>query len=763
VRPSAPHEPEPAPFGPRLLLLAFLASAAFWAWQFRGVVFLGQNLTGYHLLDPRITGAEPVQGRRKLNQELPGRDASFQVTHLPYQAFLARGFHRGSFPLWNPGIGCGQPVASDPQYKPYNPFFWPYFFRPSAWLFSVCVALMALWGMWGGILYLRELGLSLVPALLGGLMLAFNPLTQQMLVLSAPWAYWMFLWGLWGAERWSRGRPGGLPLAAAAAALAVFAGHPVVAALYMVVLETYLLLRPEEMSWKERLGGAAAVAGLAALLSAVQWLPFAAEFSRYASYKSAWDGGPRNDWWLLADPKSLIYVPLPVWALAAAGLVQGVRRLRLFFGALVFYGALVMFPWLGNGVARWVLSLGGVLVARYGQEVFWLGLMGLSALGLEALAGTWRQGERWRAVRFFIYGGAWFFVVAYVIEEVHSTLFWPQVYVRLTWLSLLACLPALLLPVVPRSRAWTGAVVAGFLFAVCLPASLPTALDRYLTGRDFTTDPPAIVKAILKDEAAPERSRISGGRYANDYLADLCPNQNLAWGLSDIRITSPIILRGYADFTQHWNTATIYMTTCYLPRQDANLLRFLGVRWTVRDAVRPDPGLPVRRECPPLALQEVPGFEPWVRAVADWEVAANRMDEYRRTFALIESGGWRARAVLDAAPREAVAAGSWTPPAIRWESAETDRYRWAVAGNSGSLLLVLQNWDPNWMARLDGARVQVLRAYATFMALWVPSGDHTVELRYREPSLWAGAAVSLLSWMGLVAWWLRRARWRGVQ
>jgi len=121
--------------------------------------------------------------------------------------------------------------------------------------------------------------------------------------------------------------------------------------------------------------------------------------------------------------------------------------------------------------------------------------------------------------------------------------------------------------------------------------------------------------------------RISGARYAHDYLADLCPNQNLFWSLSDVRLTNPIILETYADFAQHWNTANIYMTTCYLPRQNAELMRFLGVRWTVRDAARPDPDLPVRRIEGPLALQEVEGFRPWARLVSGWEAGVARPDE----------------------------------------------------------------------------------------------------------------------------------------
>lgn len=732
---------------------AMAVAALLWIWPFRGILFHDRNFAGYPLLDARITGSPGAPARGKANQNLPGRDASLLLMHLPFQAYLARHFGEGRFPLWNPDMGCGQPVAPDPQYKPYNPFFWPYFWTPSARAFSLAIAAMALFGVAGFVLYLREAGLGWAACTAGGFLMALNPMTQQMLVLSSPWALWPFAWALWGAERWCRGRPSGLPVAAGASALMVYAGHPVIGAFYGAVLVAYLLARPGEIPARRRFGGAAALSAAVLLLAAVHLLPFLANFGDYASYKTAWDGGPGHEWWLLSDPKSLVYVPLPVWGLAAAGLGRGAGRLRAFFAALVVYGALVMFPWIGNGVLRWTLTLGGVLVARYGQEAFWLGLAGLSALGIEALAASWRAGERWIVSRFFLYGAAWHYVLAWLVMEVHFSLFWPKVYRTLAAAELLAAVPALLIPLLPRGRAWTGTAAAAFLAVAACPFLLPTTPSRYETAEDWTRRPPPIVEGIAPPAGDPASERISGARYAHDYLADLCPNQNLFWSLADIRLTNPVILANYADFAQHWNTANIYMTTCYLPRQDAGLLRFLGVRWTVRDAARPDPELPVRRTEWPLALQEVEGFRPWVRLVPDWEAGTTRSDELRRTFALLRSGEWEGRAVLDADPGLAPRKLAGEEVArISWVERGPDRWRWDVDSATGGILVVLQNAHRGWRANLDGSPVRIRRAYGTFQAVALPPGKHMVGFVFHDPWWVAGLSVTLAAWPGLALW-----------
>jgi len=733
----------------RPFLLLIIVVSALWFFQFSPIVAGGLNLMGYHLLDPRITGASPIPHKKRLNMELPGRDASLLMTHLPYQTFISRNLHNFLYPQWNPETGCGQPVTSDPQYKPFNPFFWPYFAWPSAWMFSVCIALMALWGMIGFSLYLRELGFSWQAATVGGLLLAWNPLTQQMLILSAPWSMWGFAWSIFGIERWAGRKKFGLTIAVTASALMVYMGHPVISALYFLILICYTIFRPSGFSLKKICATIGFLVAGTLVLTACQVIPFLAGFSQYANYKSVWDGGPHNNWWELSNPRSLIYVPLPIWGLAFAGLVSTwSKRLKLFFILLAVYGILLMFPLLDSGFLRWILSLGGVLVARYGQEAFWLGLLGLSALGLSFLADSWEKGQRLIASRAFLYGALWYFVLAWITMYEHFTLFWPAVFKRLVFLEILTCLPAIVVMLVPRKSLWTRNTALLFCGILLILPVLPTHFQRYFSSVDLSVNPPAIVNAALDNGAGSVKQRISGGRYPNDYLADLCPNQNLAWGLSDIRLTNPIILKRYAEFTQHWNTANIYMTTCYLPRQNAELLRFLGVKWTVRDSKRPDKTLPVSFSHPPLVLQEVEDSVSWVRAVPNWEVAANEPDEFRRTFQVIRTGEWRNKVVLNSPPEIPFANDSaWKTPEISWMEKGPDRWKWTVHGSYPSILVVLQNSHPGWKAEIDGKTIHILKAYGSFMAIEVPEGTHEITFRFRDWWFLSGLVVTLIGWM----------------
>lgn len=68
------------------------------------------------------------------------------------------------------------------------------------------------------------------------------------------------------------------------------------------------------------------------------------------------------------------------------------------------------------------------------------------------------------------------------------------------------------------------------------------------------------------------------------------------------------------------------------------------------------------------------------------------------------------------------------------------------------LLTLSQAWFPGWEARLDGRSAPVLRADGLVTGVPVPAGHHAVALRYHAPGLDAGAAVSLLAAMALLAW-----------
>lgn len=743
--------------GPTLIVLLF------WVIQFYPVLFSHENLLGYRLLDPRYTGMAPENQRKSIFNRLPSQDASMLQTHFPFQLFLASQFHAGTFPLWNPLIGCGTPVTSDPQYKPFNPFFWPFFALPSAWMFSLGIALMALVGGVGYAVFLRRLDLGWAAVAFGGVLLTFNPLTAQTVVLSNPWAAWMFPWALVGADRWKRREHLGMPLAVAASAVMVYAGHPMSAVLHFAILLLYLWFPGGERTGRERLTGSILLGGGLAVLVAVHVLPTVGASGQYWSYKLNWDGGPYHHWLEFLNPKTEIYIPSVLWGLFFVGMLFGAKPVRWFFLTCAAYGAVVMLPWIGPGPARSAMTFGGLLVARYGAEAFWFGFLGLTSLAVHAFSTAQDFKEQFARVRLFAYGVAWYFGLSWASAQAGGLL-WPMVYKRLCHWELAACIPALVMLLVPKRRRWLAPASAAFCVVVLALWQLPLPMSRYFSTVDLFKNPPAVVQA-MSHPAGGGAARVTGAYYKLDLLADLCPNQGMCWGIPDIRITSPLILQHYREFSDHWNWPGLFGTYCFFPRQEEALLQFLGVRWVVADTSRPFGNLPEVRRLAPLALQEVSNPAPWVRAVGRWQVAANSDAAWRATFASIRSGSWREEAVLDANPGLAESNGNWKEPGLTWLQAGPNRWTWKVKGADDSLLLVLMNDNPGWRARVDGSPARIYRAYGTFMAVAVPAGSHEVSLAFRAPWFLVGAATSAIGWVALLAWivvaWRRRTERHG--
>ncbi|MCP4165909.1 MAG: YfhO family protein [Chloroflexi bacterium] len=70
-------------------------------------------------------------------------------------------------------------------------------------------------------------------------------------------------------------------------------------------------------------------------------------------------------------------------------------------------------------------------------------------------------------------------------------------------------------------------------------------------------------------------------------------------------------------------------------------------------------------------------------------------------------------------------------------------------------LLVAQVWYPGWQASIDGGGWQpVLRADATWQGLQVPSGQHSIELRFRPPAYLLGVIIAILTLIAVAAIWI---------
>ena len=72
------------------------------------------------------------------------------------------------------------------------------------------------------------------------------------------------------------------------------------------------------------------------------------------------------------------------------------------------------------------------------------------------------------------------------------------------------------------------------------------------------------------------------------------------------------------------------------------------------------------------------------------------------------------------------------------------------------LVVVAESWAPGWSVTLDGLTAPVLRVDGTLLGVAVPPATRRVRFHYEEPWLLAGASLSLLGVVVVLAEWVRR-------
>jgi uncharacterized membrane protein YfhO len=74
-----------------------------------------------------------------------------------------------------------------------------------------------------------------------------------------------------------------------------------------------------------------------------------------------------------------------------------------------------------------------------------------------------------------------------------------------------------------------------------------------------------------------------------------------------------------------------------------------------------------------------------------------------------------------------------------------------VAGSAVAYEFISEAYYPAWRAYIDGRPVPLYVADHVLRAVPVPAGEHTVELRYESSSLRIGLAISVISYLALIA------------
>ena len=109
-------------------------------------------------------------------------------------------------------------------------------------------------------------------------------------------------------------------------------------------------------------------------------------------------------------------------------------------------------------------------------------------------------------------------------------------------------------------------------------------------------------------------------------------------------------------------------------------------------------------------------------------------------------------------------AGALRANALRDARVTADRVEGSLSLAAPGVLQLSIPYSKGWTAWIDGVKAPVVRSDDMYMALPVDAGEHQVLLRYETPYLKLGAALSLATLIGLVAWRIvgrRREKRRG--
>lgn len=714
---------------------------------------------------------------------------------IPWRKAVRYAVSQGEWPLWNPFILCGDPLAGTAQPAPYYPINALSLFLPLALAFTFGAAAQLLVAALAAFLYLRDLGCRESAAFFGAVGWAFSDFVafwlEWPLGATVALAPFVFL----GARRLVKqpSWPSAL-LLAVGLTMAVLAGHPesvvhVVAVGAVLGLAEAVVAPPRR--WGAIAGWTAAAGALALALSAVYLLPLfevmvqtpqwlfrrtstaatmltsavpLAEASRHlaASVLPAMADAPRpRTSPPLLPPLLSAYAGSALWGPALYGFVRGPWRGRFVLAALAcgglcagvrmpyffpLFGRLPLFSSSINERLVFIAAFATVALAALGVEAWLRAAEGRPADATRRFAGAC-------AIPALIFATALALLVPLALEcfsdqAIDRWAIWSLV--PLFGVALIAGLAAL--PRLSRRALGGWAAVLTLVLAVERTGEMG-AYYPTLPARAFF---PRVAPLDALPAGAEEPWRAVG------LDNNLLPNFGALFEIEDPRAYQALFNRRFADLMPLWvaPTSQWYMAVADLERP---FLRLVNVRYALTHKSQKAPGWRLLASGLGSRLWENPralprAFVPkrvrlGVGSEAEVEEMKAEPDFGRRAW-IVPPGG------DDGPPREEPNGRGWVVAhrhGLGLElTARMKRPGWAVITETA--------WT-GWRARLDGREVPLGIGDHAFLALAIPEGWHEAELFYRPRSFELGLALSAAALILIAGVSLARAirSWRAVR
>lgn len=673
---------------------------------------------------------------------------------FPFRRTLQASLERGEWPLWNAYMLSGNVLAAAAQSAPYSPFTLIACLLPAAVSFTYTTSIWLLIAAIGAFVLARELECVEPAALVAaaGWTYAASTVLYIHTAMGGTLVYEPLL--LMAASRIAR-RPrlSSAMLLAIVLTLMVLAGHPetlFLAVLAGSALGIFALVRARVKPWRA-IAAAFAAGVLALLLSAMHLLPFfeatrqSAELEVKTKVFTAMSRKvPVERVLSILATDFFPHLHVRQWVKPPLGLTQAetaacgsiilalavyaVWRRRspetwLFFGLTAVCMA-VASRWEPAVVAIKKLPLMGITYDERLAFTAALSLAVLAALGVDEILRRrdWRAAAlTLTAVLIVLAAGTWWLARNVVVAITFADFGDFKTFAELFFLGL----AALLFVLRPPAR-----VAAAALLALLVAQRVISEGETFKTFPAEVAYPPIAIFEPLKNVREPFR-------FAGQFYA-LLPGTNAFYGLEDVRGFDAL---HYSPSIKLWPLWCTFQPIWFNRVDDIGrpFLSFLNVRYGVISDVAPIPEgwLEVARQRGAVLVENTRALEraflprrvrlglPLDRQVAE----IGRQTDYREM-------AWLSAPV---APYERENG----PGRVRiTEYSPGGRYLLDAAMERDGWIVISETAWKGWRAYVDGRRVEMQNANASFLSVHVPAGRHTVRVVYWPESFVTGRAIT---------------------
>ena len=295
----------------------------------------------------------------------------------------------------------------------------------------------------------------------------------------------------------------------------------------------------------------------------------------------------------------------------------------------------------------------------------------------------------------------------------------------------------------------------------------PTGAAKFL--RSETEDAPARYFGFGPHPHGEKRSFHYNNWFAErDTTALLASNLGTSSGLQSIQGYNAVHIARYDEYIAALNGKSQgYHNTDVVPQGlDSPLLDLLNVRYIIVPSVAQTEQNVLRelKDTHPTVYSDdrVDVLENRDALPRAWIVHSAKQVTQTETLRLLGSGAVdpRRTALLERPPPDLARPDDASADRASVTTYEADRIRLRTSTGASGLLMLSEAYYPAWKAYVDGQQVPLYAADHVLRAVPVPAGEHTVELRYESSPLRVGLAVSLISYLALIALAVAGARRR---